>query len=215
MLLAACAAVVLLLTMAGPAAGEPPATGSADTPLPVTVQINGVAVPVNYILSRSAGASALAAYKVNCLPGWRYIKSAVAGGLYPDDSGSRYMFADGNRAVDPWNQQFLACWIGEPGARRTEWAFYANRGKGWVHGDETWNWRVFGTGPNPYDWYDTHWYVCSLDGHFVKVSYYPTSKFMSVHTGAFGSKTVWADRATAGGGELFSFDPPLENIPRC
>ncbi|MET0415767.1 MAG: hypothetical protein ABW022_07075 [Actinoplanes sp.] len=192
-----------------------PASASAvPAGLPAALPVNGVMTPVSY----GGSPSAAGAYVLHCLSQWHYIKSGVAGYLKPDGGSttSAGVHADGDRNVDPWNLQFLPCWVEVEGQEFQRWAFWSNRSRGWLQPD--WNrfsdFKVYATGPTAGDYSDAHWWVCSLDGWWTEIHWDLNGKYMGVRPNS-GSRQVWATANSPGGSELFLIEPALPNIGRC
>jgi hypothetical protein len=77
---------------------------------------------------RAAAGKVIAPNALRCIPAWYYIKAVYGGWFVPNAAGN--VNATGNRAVDPWNQQFLIC-RGD-GWNPLHYAFYANRTGAWL-----------------------------------------------------------------------------------
>jgi hypothetical protein len=72
----------------------------------------------------SAASQAAAAGQWFCMDDWHYITGGGANAYWkPDASG--YVYANGNRNSDFWNQQLLPCWLN--GWELHAWAFLSNR----------------------------------------------------------------------------------------
>lgn len=152
---------------------------------------------------------AVNAGSVVCTTQWHYISAGAANSYWKPQSGTEYVWANGNRSTDYWNQQFLPCWWStwtEPNA----WMFLANATGKFVDHYETH--LNAGTLPNsPELWFALHAKirVCHVDGYWVALYLY-TSGANKLY--AYRNPTTAAVIAANGplsGNHLFYIDSPI------
>jgi hypothetical protein len=197
LLLSAAAIVAVLLAMA-----SAPAQAAIHRPATAATQ-----------LGNSSGPATAAADPVNCLSGWHFLNAAAVNRwLQPDGAG--LLWANGNRSIAPWNQEFLMCqsptWV-SPDHPKFWWAFYSNVTNHWIRkvSDGT---QVDANGGQAAD-AESEWHVCNYDNNFVLISWTGSSNYLGA---TVVNGPVYADTSVPGGNQLFTIDPKvLTNIEHC
>ncbi len=161
--------------------------------------------------ARAAAPSSAVEDTVTCLDQWRYINAGGTNPYWKPQGAYQYIYANGNRAADYWNQQFLPCYLSSWAAEPNSWAFLANVTGGFVS-------HRNGNQLNATAFTDAAWvaeyakvYVCSLDGYWMYL-YLDTSLIDGTKKYAYRDPTTLAIYHANGpisGNHLFHIDQPI------
>jgi hypothetical protein len=147
----------------------------------------------------SATRQVTTAVNLQCLSEWHFVTAGGANTYWKPAPYSKYLYANGNRGADYWNQEFLPCW--ESGWELNAWAFLSNATGQFVDWLEA---TLFLVAQIPSSWDDpeftdrTKFQVCDYDGNWMYMQ--KTLPNTLAH--------IWAARNPANGGVVES-DGPL------